>query len=300
MEKGDSVKIQDHLPVVFWDKASEKLLKWKNPENFTDKIHDLRVLGKKLRALYYFFQPLLGKDLVKGEKQKVKKAMSDLGAVRDSHVFLNIYRKIEQQYPRLILPKTLKPLLERHSQQLEQDPMLGIGKGLGTQKYLALAMDRILAAREKLLKKIAAKPFSKQLALDRMKKGLEAVTKTMKEAQKEGSADSFHRWRIKTKRFYYHLSLCWHGNGSKELEKIVKKFKQLEQHLGQAHDFHLLASFINSSHPGDLRDGEKDAFKEFLLLIGKLQEEEEKEALCLAKKLMDLGLEETIEKIFNP
>ncbi|QSR89165.1 CHAD domain-containing protein [Methylacidiphilum caldifontis] len=300
MEKGQSIKIKRAQPGIFWDKAAEKLLKWKNPTNFDDNIHDLRVLGKKLRALYYFFKPFLDKNFVRKEKQKVKKAMSSLGNIRDSHVSTKIYSKIKQEYPQLIFPKILEHFLGSQSHGLKQNQPYSNGKSPQIEKKHVKSMEIILVARERLLKKISGKPFEKQVIIERLQDGLNAVVDSMIKAKNESSAASFHEWRIKTKRFYYQLSLCLHWKSSAELEKIVKKFKQIEQFLGQAHDFHVLFSLISNIDSKYLGDKEKKSFEEFLLLLNKFELENEKEALELAEKLIGSGLEETIPTLFNP
>ncbi|WP_244232621.1 CHAD domain-containing protein [Methylacidiphilum caldifontis] len=295
-----SVKTKRLQPLIFWDKAAEKLLKWKNPTNFDDNVHDLRVLGKKLRALYYFFKPFLGKNFVRKEKLKVKKAMSSLGDIRDTHVSMKIYRKIKQDYPQLIFPKILENFLESQSHGLKQNQPYSNGKSLQVEKKHIKSMEIILSARERLLKKISGKPFEKKMIIERMQEGLSAVLDSMIKAKNESSAASFHEWRIKTKRFYYQLSLCLHRKSSAELEKVVKKFKQIEQYLGQAHDFHVLSTLVSTVDSKYVNDKEKKSFEEFLLLLNKFETEKEKEALELAEKLIGSGLEETITTLFNP
>ncbi|QDQ42097.1 CHAD domain-containing protein [Methylacidiphilum kamchatkense] len=134
-----------------WDTASKDLLKWKNPENFEEQIHDLRVLGKKLRALFYFFKPVLDSRFLEKEKHRVKMAMSSLGSIRDSHVSLDILRKIKTDYPQLEIPNKINRLLEEQSLQGNQNQSFSNGDKMDASKKLALAMEVLLEAKENLL-----------------------------------------------------------------------------------------------------------------------------------------------------
>ncbi|TFE67744.1 metal-chelation protein CHAD [Methylacidiphilum sp. Yel] len=278
-----------------WDTASKDLLKWKNPESFAEQIHDLRVLGKKLRALYYFFKPILDCRLLEKEKHRVKMAMSSLGSIRDSHVSLDVLRKIKKDDPQLIIPNEIDRLLEEQSLEWNQNQSFSNGEKMDASKKLASAMEVLLEAKEKLLSQLAKRAIEKKIILERLTKGFQAVKKTMQRAIKEESADSFHRWRLKTKRFYYLLDLCMRQNASKELSKVLKKFKQIEQLLGQAHDFHVLASFLMNRKY--LKEGQNKSFKNFILLLDTLEKEKEKKALSVAKKVVTADFEKNIQRI---
>jgi CHAD domain-containing protein len=203
-----------------------KFLAINTTEPIDDRVHEGRLLIKRLRAMLWFARPAWGK----------KKAARLLKPLRQAAQML------ADQRDRTVLKETLGHLVEKTAHDARnQAEMRRFKRNLvpdfdktRSQELFQKAMAIVRGSAEMIRKRAGAslewpKPKS------RVRKAFRTVTEAALRAQKSKKDVDFHEWRKKAKRLAYVLELTG-ADGTFDDSKFVRRLEKLQERLGRFHD----------------------------------------------------------------
>ncbi|WP_027859457.1 CHAD domain-containing protein [Marinobacterium jannaschii] len=203
----------------------------RGPAAEEDLVHQVRVSGKRFRAMLYLLRPALGGRCYRTELKRVRAVMRQLGATRDRDVRISTLGSLllGQAEPGLItrltdgLRQSAQPLITVPAPgriTMQAKPLLSLKKRSRLWKIKAL--------RVNLLRRQLQQQYRRGRRL-------------WKRLQKGQDESLLHDWRTEAKGFYLQLNCLLDG---RERKGYRARLKQLSEVLGQLHDLHMLRDWI--------------------------------------------------------
>lgn len=193
-------------------------------------IHDLRVLGKKLRAYLRLVRPVLGKKEAEKWDRKISESAGAMASARTAHVIGKLLAKLGPQADSSDLRQKLLP---SSSTRAKPSP-----REAGQFRSVLEKTKQVLL---EALPRIKKQDLRREIGRSRKK-----VLKRKKKAGGCGSGPLFHQWRKSAKRLLYQLELAGSGKNRRQ-EKEIKCLKKVEDGLGKIHDWDELRCLLEKS-----------------------------------------------------
>lgn len=194
----------------------------------SETVHDLRVLGKRLRACLQIVRPVLGEAEAGKWNGKISESARSIASARNAQVLDKLLPKLGTKAglpalrKKLALPRSpsRKPAAAdlRHFQSVLEE----------TKEMIRKALPRLL-------------PGGLRHEIKRSRK---KVAKRGKKARGHDSGPLLHQWRKSVKRLLYQLELAGSGKSQK---REIKRLKKMEDGLGKIHDWDELRSLLEKA-----------------------------------------------------
>jgi len=206
-----------------------------------EKIHQVRVSCKRLRAMLYLIRPALSPLCYNDEKSQIRAVAKKLGGMRDQDV-----RMLTLQ--RLLEGKAGPDLVRRLSVGLQQDPLTTSAQLNGSSLEEQVAP--LLNLRKRCQRWATGRFREKQLR-QQLSRQYAKGRRLWRRLQKQQTESRLHAWRSQAKGFYLQLSCLLPGERKTRLRK---RFKRLAEALGQLHDLHMLRDWVGEHRQGFFQD----------------------------------------------
>ena len=182
-----------------------------------EAIHDTRVLGKRLRALLWFAQPVLAERIHDQAKKRLREASGVLAPMRDDAVVCAVLEKHQEKS-------------KSHDRMALEMLIEGTTESSVTRLKLRAAVRRAITILQRVaadVKKGAAAQSDWPRPRSRVKEAWCEMKQAARKARRSGEDEAYHEWRKKTKRLLYQMELA--GDDVKTVDK-------LQDELGLCHD----------------------------------------------------------------
>ncbi len=204
-----------------------------------DKIHDLRVLSRRLRASISFLQIIqTHPKKLKSLRSKIKKITRDLSSIRSHDVNEEVFRQrlpprhsAERKYL-----KGMFSFFEKERKYLEKKSFKKISK-------ISLP-EKISTLQNKKLSKNKLEAYFSDLELQ-MKKAKRDAQQSWNLYRKNENLNALHPFRISLKKYRYLVEIKYLDE-KKQKETILKPFKKLQDQMGGIHDLDVLHQYLSN------------------------------------------------------
>lgn len=231
-------------------------------------LHDFRVAIRRTRAALAQLKRVFPKEITKHYKREFSWLGSVTGPIRDLDVYLLKFERYSEFFSEgereALLP--MKIFLERHK-KLEHVLLV---RALDSTRY-----KRLISSWGSFLSdspsegKTADEPIRK-LASERIWKVYRRIAKQANNIKRDPDSDALHRLRLECKKLRYLLEFFRSLYDTKEMKKLIKALKSLQDNLGEFNDYEVqmqkLAEFAK------LMIAEDNPPPETLLMMGRLIE----------------------------
>ncbi len=211
-----------------------------------ERLHQLRVSMRKIRALFSKFAPLFDEEWLKEHKEKLAASMKKTNAMRDLDVYL---LKIDR-YKEMVDPRYHEGLEYLRSYLLVKGQVqrVKLAKFLESKRwreevatlYRFSKCENIQGLRQKAHEPIII-PLKKIL-----KKSFTSILRQGKKLKPIAQDSEFHSLRIKVKKLRYSLEFFSPIFDQESYEKILTSLKRVQTILGDHQDLVVQRAFINS------------------------------------------------------
>ena len=269
-----------------------------NGDNDPERLHQLRVAMRKIRAIFTQLQPLFDSDWSSKRKKNISYLMKKTNNKRDLDVYLielNNYKKlIEKKYHKGLerLGKYIsKTLLKENQQIIDMLNSEEFKSEISNLKYFALSDS------EDAFTKDTQKPiilFVKKAIKRRYKK----IVKSGIKIDKNSPPSAYHQLRIEVKKLRYMMEFFSSILQKSSYKKILPKLKTIQDILGEYQDLQVqsehLDNFVKRTDIDDksVMESVRILQKEMLKKASKKRSEFREEFLAFAN--LEYDIKETI------
>jgi len=214
--------------------------------DLTEDIHQVRVQGKRLRALLRLLKPVTDVEAVKRENTRLREVGRSLAGFRDSFVAGETLKRVfEDTAPRRMKDAARLLGVKPHAAKSKED--------------LALALKNAAKSLRRTADEFRKLPFSTR-GWAAIAPGLEnsyrRARADYKRCTKHGAGhlgDCFHDWRKRVKDLGYQFEILANVSAD-EVHRLRKDFRRLGALLGDDHDYLVFATHVREreEHYADL------------------------------------------------
>jgi CHAD domain-containing protein len=211
-----------------------------------EALHDLRVALRRLRSTLSSFKPYLGGSLSKKKVRRLRDLAATTGPGRDAEVQLAWLR---EQVPALARTQRSGAawLLARTARRMDEGYEAAHAALERDLPSLAEAIRHRLSvySTEVHLEAEASRPTFAAIAAAALKLQIEALRERLGEVSGPDDQEASHEARINAKRIRYLLEPLVEERP--EVGPLVKRFKGLQDLLGELHDAHVLEDSLGEA-----------------------------------------------------
>ncbi len=268
--------VAENVRRIAIEEIDDAIARCDSPDAPDERVHDLRKLCKRLRALVRLaHDPLAPSGTYRRENAAFRDAADALGGVRDRQAMIETCDALLDRYADEAPRASLAPIRRALYRKLRE-----AGQAEDMAERLAAFRAHMVEARER----VADWPLEED-GFDTVRDGLARSyrrgRKARKLAQDEPTAENFHEWRKRTKYHWYHLRLI-EPLMPEAVKKRRKRAKALEKALGTHHDLAVLRADLATGTPAALADRATAALVE---LIDRRSREIAADAHALGRKV---------------
>jgi CHAD domain-containing protein len=242
-------------------------------EDLGGDVHEARKRVKKVRAVVVLVKEAGTRSLAKDER-RLRAAGRTLSALRDADALIATFDHLRTHFPKR-LPEHTNAIVRR---RLVEAKTHVVEDALADQR-LAQAADALHAIRRSV-KRWDVPAIDAPDLPNLIKAGYRVARKAMRRAHEDIAPSELHRWRKRVKTLWYQMRMA--EPLAPDLRDPIRRFKQLERWLGEAHNLSLLQATIGDDR--DLRLRAPKAVREVMVASRNLQ-------TALRRKAFDLGNE---------
>jgi CHAD domain-containing protein len=209
-----------------------------SPNATKKKIHELRVLSRRLRASLTLFKPLIEKKKFEPLSNKIRKLTDVLGPVRSLDVALGDLKKraSDAKGPPTPLPLLINWVRKRRKKLRKKLPHEI--EGIRIPKVLQKFQDEAMSPLPQK---------DPQTILEKtMKKASDRVEKDWEDFHKKQKMEELHRLRVDIKKWRYLFEIKTKMSGVDGIPNFLEKVRDLQDHLGRIHDLEVLEEIASS------------------------------------------------------
>ncbi len=231
---GSSLK---RTAIILIDRAVQRI---ENPsENWTEDVHFVRMMIKRLRAMLRLIQPAICAASFERENVLLKNAAGRLAGMRDAAVGQNTLELLAKEARSKREQGACKSVVDHYR-------LPGPAQNFAQQKSTMRAVARILQRSRQDIQRLRIVPDEWRTIGPGLAQVYRSGRKRMKDALTSGNDVAFHRWRVRVKNLYFQLQWLaplW----PKHLRRMTARLTKLQKLLGADHDLTVLKAVLEKS-----------------------------------------------------